>query len=163
MAIKKPVRAGNGLDYDSQICQTLDRTNKIWQFDLATSIQAAGIQFGEDLSLESDDNWYGDDNDNNDSLPHQINQMSDLLANIDSVSALGGPQRHIVDYFQQASDLRQDKHPQAPCPFCTLTMASTTFQLPWDPQLKKISIDIALKQFDLTDLCPALAEYLQRI
>ncbi|KIM71811.1 hypothetical protein PILCRDRAFT_29002, partial [Piloderma croceum F 1598] len=30
--IKKPARAGNGLDYDSQICRTLDRTDKIQQF-----------------------------------------------------------------------------------------------------------------------------------
>ena len=163
MAIKKPARAGNGLDYDSQICRTLDRTDKIRRFDLATSIRAAGIQFGEDLGPESDDDWYGDDDNDDDSVPHQINQTSDLLANIDSVSALGGSQRRIVDYFQRASDLRQGKHPQAPRPFRTFTMASTAFQLPRDPQLKKISIDIASKQFDLPDLRPALAEYLRRI
>jgi len=36
--IKKPARAGNGLDYDSQICHTLNCSDKIRWFDLATSI-----------------------------------------------------------------------------------------------------------------------------
>jgi hypothetical protein len=44
----KPARAGNGLDYNSHICHALDQ---ILQFDLATSILAAGIQFSQDLSL----------------------------------------------------------------------------------------------------------------
>jgi hypothetical protein len=82
------------------------------------------------LSPESDDNWYGDDDNDNNSVPYQIDQMSDLLANIDSVSALGDSQRHIVDYFQRASDLRQVKHPQAPRQFHTFAMVTTAFQLP---------------------------------
>ena len=110
----------------------------------------------KNLSLECDDN------DNDDSVSHQTNQTSDLLVNINSVLALEGSQWCIVNYFEQASDLRQVKHPQVPCPFHTFTMALTAFQLPQDPQLKKISIDISSKQFDLPDLCPALAEYFHR-
>lgn len=161
--IKKPARAGNGLDYDSQICRTLDRTDKIRRFDLATSIRAAGIQFGHDSNSEIDDNWYDDASDVDNGMPYQIDQTSNLLANINSVSALGGSQRQIVDYFQRAIDLQQGKHPRAPRPFRTFTMASTAFQLPRDPQLRKILIDVTSQKFDLPDLRPALAEYLRRI
>jgi hypothetical protein len=159
--IKKPARAGNGLDYDSQICRTLDRDDKIRRFDLATSIRAAGIQFGQDSNPEIGDDWCSDD-DGNGGIPHRIDQTSDLLANISPVSASGGPQRQTVDYFQRADDLRQGKHPQAPRPFRTFKMGSTAFQLPRDPQLRKMTIDTASQQFDLPDLRPALAEYLRR-
>ena len=164
--IKKPARAGNGLDYDSQICRALDRKDKIRRFDLATSIRAAGIQFGQDSKPEIDDDWYSDDDgdgDGDDGMPHRIDQTSDLLARISPLSSSGGPRRQTVNYFQRADDLQQGKHPTAPRPFRTFKMGSTAFQLPRDPQLKKLSIDIASQQFDLPDLRPALAEYLRRI
>lgn len=55
--IKHPARSGNNQKYESQICCSLDHTNKVCHFDLATSMLASGINFG---NSDSDDTQFID-------------------------------------------------------------------------------------------------------
>ena len=50
--IKDPGQAGNNQGYDAQICWGLDHIDKVQQFDLATSICEAGIDF-----RKGDEGW----------------------------------------------------------------------------------------------------------
>lgn len=162
--IKNPGRAGNNQGYDAQICRGLDRMDKVRRFDLATSIREAGLDFGkgDESGIDEDSSDEGDMEDD-ETGEHHIHQTSTLLASINPVSNLAGPPRSPKNYFKLAKDLLDGKYPHARQPYRTFSIPSTAFHLTRDPTFRNLSIDDASSQFGLSDLCPALADFIKRI
>lgn len=165
--IKHPAKSGNNQNYDSQICRSLDRTDKIHRFNLATSIKTAGIIFGgrpdDDNDDESDieDNRSDEEDDCEDST-RQINTTSALLVSIDPASPLAGRTRIVPNYFKHAESLLRGDYPKAPRPYRTFSQGATAFQLPRDASYKTLDIRAVSTAFSLIDFRPALIDYLHR-
>ena len=161
-AIKDPARAGNNQNYEPQICRYLDRLDKLRQFDLATAIKDAKIDFRANLHTNLDNTEGGAGSDEDDIL--NIASSSCLLTHIDPVSSLTGTSRHTVDYFYQASILKQlPHHVNTPFPFRTNTCSTNTaFHLARDPSYRRLLVDEVSQMYGLPDLRPALSDYLQR-
>lgn len=173
--IKDPARAGNNQNYEDQICRFLDRREKCRGFDLATSILEAGVDFGEalqdhgpnnqsdtsDMDVDLNESDIDDAPDNN----NRITSTSDLLDQIHPVSNLGGSQRTKSDYFNIAKELQSGRYPHAPRPFRTFTdpIACTAFQLNRRASFKIMLVDEAAELYKISDLRPALADFLQRL
>ncbi|KAJ7766827.1 hypothetical protein B0H16DRAFT_1453842 [Mycena metata] len=159
--VKDPASHSNNQKYEAQICRHLDRRDKCRQFDLATAMQAAGIDFVapelRDVPEEEDDE---------DEPSFLITETSQLLDEIEPVTNLGGTQtgRASVDYFTHSSHLLAGKFPSARTPYRTFTAlgGSTAFQLNREYVGQQVPIDAAGKQFRIPDLADALAAYLYR-
>ncbi len=161
--VKDPAGAGNNQNYESQICRHLDRLDKIRQFDLATAIQEANINFrGPDDASANDSS----DDESDDELHEtiQVSTTSDLLDNIHPVSSLAGNSRQIVDYFQVASHLKSGKIKNAPLPFRTHQSShQVAFHLTRDPSCKRLTIAEVAEKYNLPDLWAALGDFLHRM
>jgi hypothetical protein len=158
---KNPGRAGNNQDYESQTCRYLDRADKIRQFDLATAIRTANVDFRalfdsveDTMTLDRPD----DDSDSEVDTP-TISKTAALLKIIDPVSPLSATSR-TVDYFQVASELGCSSLP-VPRPFRThQSSKNVVFHLSRDPSFGRMTIDDAATKFALPDLRPALGDYM---
>ena len=162
---KKPAHAGNNQDYESQTCRYLDRVDKIRQFDLATSIRTANVDFRglfdttEDSRLQNspDDNDDSDSDSEVDSIT--ISRTDALLKVINPVSVLPATSR-TIDYFKIASDLRCTPL-SVPQPLRTYQSSkNVVFHLTRDPSLGKMTVDQAAAKFGLPDLRAALGDYM---
>ncbi|KAF7981243.1 hypothetical protein HWV62_34611 [Athelia sp. TMB] len=162
--VKDPARGGNNQDYEAQIVRALDRTDKLRRFDLATSIRAAGVQFGshhiQSAYLEND---IEEDEDVDDL--HHIDTSETLLKTIRPASSLTGPKRHPVNYFADAAHLATlalngQTEKKLPLPLRTFTCGATSFHLNRDPSFS-LTVDDASKVYNLPDLRQALADYLK--
>lgn len=163
--IKDPARSGNNQNYEPQICRYLDRLDKLRQFDLATSIKEAKVDFRAGPVDEGDDpdEEEAPGLDEDDLL---VTSSSSLLTHINPVSSLSGPSRNIVDYFYQASELKRLlQHGQdIPLPLRTNACSShVTYHLGRDPSYKRLLVDEVADLYHIPDLRPALADYLQRV
>lgn len=159
--IKDPAKAGNNQNYESQITRNLDRADKCSRFDLATSVCEAGVGFGyrsaaERILDDNDDDGLADDD-------LEINTTSNLLDKITPVSRIAGPIRRLNNYFDEAQRLLDGGAPTAPTPYRTFAIGSTAFHLTRDPNVARIPIDDAAKNYFLDDLRPALADHAQRV
>lgn len=157
--VKDPGTHGNNQDYEAQICRSLDRRDKLRRFELATSIRAAGVQFGEGGSDASDDELHSDEDDEISSHTRVVNRTSTLHATIKPTSNVSGPKRQQIDYFARARDLALKNLPTTYRPFRTFTCANTAFHLSRDPSMR-LTVAIASEKFDLPDLQQALSDYL---
>jgi hypothetical protein len=165
--IKDPARSSNNQEYEAQICRHLDRAEKCRQFDLATAIREARIDL---RSLDDNPDLEGDC-DGDDGLSeapeepevplHVVNTTAALLTHIRPVAPASGPVRQSTDYFELANALERGLHPRSPLPFRTAVQGNTAIHLTRDPTMR-MSIDDAMKQFDLPDLRGALADFLAR-
>lgn len=159
--VKDPARNTNNQDYEEQICRSLDRTDKIQRFELATSMWAAEIDFGHaDTSPDPLGPPDSDDEDELDDGYHRIDQTSVLLATIQPTAAVAGPRREQMDYFAHADRLAADTRPGLLFPPRTFVSACTAFHLSRDPFTKSMIDDIS-STFDLPDLRPALIDYIR--
>jgi hypothetical protein len=164
-AIKDPARSGNNRGYESQICRYLDRLDKLRQFDLATSIREAKVDFRAGLGTE-EDGFEGEEAqelDEGDVL--LVTSSSSLLTHIDPVSSLSGP-RKIFDYFYCASELKRSLQYDQDVPFPLRTFMCTSHvavHLSRDPSYKRLPVDEVAQMYNIPDLRPALSDYLQRI
>jgi len=160
--IKDPARSGNNQNYESQICRYLDRLDKLRQFDLATAIREANIDFRGPGAEECGRQKSGlDDGD-----LVLVTSTSSLLTYIDPVSSLSGASRQIFDFFCHASALKQSLQNHQDIPFPLRTRACTNyvaFHLSRDPSFKRLLVDDVAQMYGITDLRPALSDYLQRI
>jgi len=68
----------------------------------------------------------------------------------------------VIDYFHVAMQLEQGIDPHAPRPFRTFAGPCTAFHLARKPNTKQLDVDEVAAMFQLPDLKPALADYLQR-
>jgi hypothetical protein len=165
--IKDPARAGNNQNYEAQICRYLDRTDKCRRFDLATSVCDAQVEFrSHDTGEHEEDNVDDDDEEEmcaNPDQSHYLSTTSSLLTRIQPVSTLSGPTRIVSNYFEEAESLQCGEDPHAPLPFRTFAGASAALHLTRDPSFKRMSVDDVAARFNLPDLRPSLADYLQHI
>ncbi|KAF7965082.1 hypothetical protein HWV62_45763 [Athelia sp. TMB] len=164
--VKDPAGHGNNQNYEEQICRSLDRTDKIRRFELATSMRAAGVDFGHsDPCIDPPDNLDSDDELSGDLIGTQrrkIDRTSVLLATIRPTASVAGPRHVQTDYFAHAKRLAAENHPRQPFPPRTFISDSeqTAFHLGRDPSCK-LSLKDASTIFDIPDLQQALAAYLR--
>jgi hypothetical protein len=169
--IKVPSRSGNNQGYESQICRYLDREEKCRQFDMATAIREAEIDF---RSLPNADREYPDGRDDDDLSEdlgpedpedpfHATDPAQGLLSSIRTVAPVSGTTRTHGNYFELASSLEQGLYPCAPLPFRTVVRGNTALHLSRDPSMKTMSIEDVMTKFDLPDLRGALSDFLIRV
>jgi Plavaka transposase len=148
--VKDPSRSGNRQDYESQICRYLDRIEKCRLFNLATSIRDTEVNV---TSLWSDaDVVENKDNDDDDEgLIREDLQPS-------THSEKSRPTRH-ANYFELAHSLQRGIYPTTPLPYRTIVRGHTALHVSRDPMMR-LSVDEAMKKFNLPDLRCALADFL---
>ncbi|KAJ7741685.1 hypothetical protein B0H16DRAFT_1728463 [Mycena metata] len=161
--VKDPASHSNNQKYEAQICRCLDRRDKCRQFDLATAMEVAGVDFTAPELHPTPDYDDGDDDDVN--LPSSlVTTTSDLLDAIDPVTNLAGTRRTFVNYFVASSLLQDGKFPNAPTPYRTFVAPdnSTAFHLTSKYVGPQVEIDLAATNFRLPDLRACLETYLHR-
>jgi hypothetical protein len=162
--IKDPAHAGNNQNYEQQICRYLDRLDKLCQFDLATSIKEAKVDFR--AGPDAEDSLEGEETHELDEDDSRVTSSFSLLTHIDPVSSLSGPSRNVVDYFYRASELKRllQNHQDILLPLRTNTCSSNVaIHLGRDPSYKRLLVDEVAEMYHIPDLRPALADYLRRI
>lgn len=155
--IKDPARSSNNRNYDPQICRYLDRLDKCRRFELATglidekqNIALAGVDSNSDDSdLEDADNDANDD----DIEPADSEFLS---------SVTHGHSRLITNYFAIAQLLQHKPVGSVPLPLRSFVVERTAFHLAYDPSIRNITVDDVAVRFGLSDLRPALADFLHR-
>ncbi|KAG1883998.1 hypothetical protein F4604DRAFT_1677165 [Suillus subluteus] len=152
--IKDPARSSNNNNYDPQICRHLDHTDKCRRFDLAMSLldnMADSEQQGsdDDGNVDNDVDFDVDDN-------HDI--PADLLTIIKYPAS--GHSRPITNYFEITKVLQHREVGTVPVPLHSFVVERTAFHLAYDPSIRNISVDNASIKFDLSDLRPAIADFL---
>ena len=138
--IKQPACSGNNQDYYTQIAQHLDRSDKCFQFNVAT--QFASMEQGR-LEEESDDQE--DEHEPESETLHTIHYYL--------------PARVSVNYFEVA-DANSVQNPSVPPNI--FASSTTAFRLAVRPSLQA-SIDKALEIYGLPNLCLALNDYFSHV
>ncbi|KAJ7017967.1 hypothetical protein C8F04DRAFT_1199649 [Mycena alexandri] len=135
---KCPLQNSNNQGYEAQICRHLDRRDKCDLFDLATSIETAGV----DLGGGNLDEELGDDPDF-----LEEHEQHPLVASL-------SPGRKRVDYFTYSSALLAGKYPKTPTPFRTFISVDgrTAFHLNRDHVGCRVTVEDASTRFCLPDL-----------
>ncbi|KAJ3515808.1 hypothetical protein NLJ89_g1535 [Agrocybe chaxingu] len=166
--IKEPARSGNNQAYEPQICRFLDRLNKLDIFDLATAILEAGINFGKGsrdrLLDEMDDESEQSDDDEGCGNPSlNVTSTAQLVSLIDPVGGSLKKGQSETNYFYRAT-LLQKGAINSLLPHRTIRSAeNVVFHLCRNPTFKQLAVDDVSTQFELPDLRPALADYLNRL
>lgn len=153
--IKVPARSSNNNNYEPQICRYLDRAEKCRSFDFITSL--VGRRLAETSSDPDSDTAHPDANSGASSVG---SSRTDAHGN-DSTPTSSGYARPITNYFSIAAQLRT-KNDSVPLPLRTFTIDSTAIHLAYDPSIRRIAIDDAAERFGLSDLRPALADFLNK-
>jgi hypothetical protein len=147
--IKMPVRGqSNNHGYDTQICRHLNRMEKSYNFDLATSIRDGGIDLDNVLSsaLPDDDSV---DDEPSDGFPPTHSQQKLPAAR---------SKHPLQDLFLKATEISSSiLYPNV---FAT---SSTAFSLNHALHMNKSTIDDVAKLFNIPDFKITLADYLDRI
>lgn len=161
--IKVPSRSTNNQGYESQICRYLDRDEKCRQFDLATAIREAGIDFRHLIGPgeANDCNLINDFDEPNDNSLAIIDSTSGLLSHIQLATLSSGTTQRQANYFALADALEQGVHPRSPLPHRTFVRGRTALHLQRDPNMT-LTIDDAMNKFNLPDLRGALADFFRR-
>ncbi|KAF8871276.1 hypothetical protein CPB84DRAFT_1818218 [Gymnopilus junonius] len=174
--VKDPAHSGNNQSYEPQICCSLDRNNKLELFDLATSIHAAGLSFESPddmlcLGMMADVHENAADVqelDENAEQDLKIHTTADLLSYIMSVGALPGSSfsmHGLTNYFYHAKLLQRGAlSGSSYSPHHTYQSSTNmVFHLSRDPHIHRMPVDDIANQFDLPDLCPAIADYVAHL
>lgn len=159
--IKVPSRSTNNQGYESQICRYLDRDEKCRQFDLATAIHEARIDFRSLIGPDEDDEYdLVDDFDEPNDNSLAIDSTSGLLSHIQlSTVSSETTQRH-ANYFELADALEQGMYSNSPRPHRTFVRGRTALHLGRDPNMT-LTINDAMNTFNLPDFRGALADFFQ--
>jgi Plavaka transposase len=152
--VKDPSRSGNHQDYESQICRYLDRAEKCRQFDLATAIHEAHVK-NKVEDGDGDDEVRDRDNDDGD---EELNTADHTC--VQSPAHPSQAIRH-TNYFELANALEHGKCPSSLLPPRTFVRGRTALHLSRDPAMK-LSVDDAMKKYNLPDLRCALADFVTR-
>ena len=159
--IKVPSRSTNNQGYESQICRYLDRDEKCRQFDLATVIREARIDFHLIGPGDPNDCNLVDDLDEPDNDPLvAIDSTSGLLSHIQPATFSSGMTQRHANYFELADALKQGMYPHSPLPHRTFVSGHTALHLRRDSNMR-LAIDDAMSRFNLPDIQGALADFFQ--
>ena len=71
-----------------------------------------------------------------------------------------GPSRTPKDFFAVSQALIDDPSPSLPRPFRTFSTKMMAFHLNYDPDISRMPVDKAAEVFNISDLRPALADFL---
>ncbi|KAJ3515847.1 hypothetical protein NLJ89_g1501 [Agrocybe chaxingu] len=157
--VKDPVQTSNNQFYESHICRYLDRLTKLEVFDLGTAILEAGLDFrGTDTDMEDE----GMDSDDDELLA--VETTKELLSLIDPVRKASGSRA--TDYFYRATLLQKGfiTASLGPLPYRThQSTENVVFHLSRDPSFKRLEIDKVSLMFGLSDLRPAISDYIDRL
>jgi len=150
MEIKDPAWQSNNNNYDPQICQHLDRKEKLRHFDLATRFHQLALDAGakEVLSASTEDK---EDSDNDQESGAELE--NDKL----SISFLA-LSRPLTDYFAIAKLLATSPS-TAPTPLRSFSVGLTAFHLTSKPSVQHMSVQEATVMFQLPDLPAALSHF----
>ncbi|KAJ7275704.1 hypothetical protein C8J57DRAFT_1061724 [Mycena rebaudengoi] len=146
--IKVPARTQtNHREYESQIVRYLDRMEKMRLFDLGTQFKSSGTQLDPESPADGDEDTPAaqiiDPNPDSDSSPSLTGESARQIRNLFSAGKL---------HRQKYSGLESRM----------FNTPSTAFCLNRTPALT-ISVDDAATLFRLSDLRPALGDYLERM
>ncbi|KAG6369928.1 hypothetical protein JVT61DRAFT_13312 [Boletus reticuloceps] len=146
--VKDPASMTNNMNYDAQVCRTLDRNEKCHLFNTTISLiqqpESGCMEDGGDPDLEDEiDDGKNDDN-----------------ANLELAEALWSPHRKATNLFAVAQQLLKAPPGSIPSPLRVFVASSTVFHLNHEPSIRRISIDDAAQKFNLPDLQGALGDYL---
>ena len=128
--IKKPKSRTNGIEYNSQICRSLDRSEKLRLFDLATAICA----------LE----------------PDAMFEEQDWASALETVEHTGPP-RAVSNLFRQ---LPPSNNPSPRFLLHTFSTSTTAFHFNLRPNASKVSLDDCSTTFDIPDLSTSINDFL---
>ena len=145
--IKVTARLSNNQNYYDQITHYLDRADKCFHFDVATYFQA---------QHEKVDPQEDGDTDSNQEDEYNINLDASSLRDHMNISP------RIVDYFAVADALSRGAIPNAPKPHRTFSISTTAFHIANKLSLS-MTVDEAATLYGISDLHPAIWEYLQRV
>ena len=129
--IKKLKSRTNGIEYNSQICWSLDQSEKLRLFDLATAISALEL----DATVFEGQDW--------------------ILA-FETVEHTGPP-RSIPNLFHH---LPPSNHPSPQFLPCTFSTNTTTFHLNVKPNTSKMSLDNFSTTFSIPNLSTSINDFL---
>jgi len=129
--IKKPKSKTNGIEYNSQICRSLDRSEKLRLFDLATALSS----LEPDTALNLDENW---------------------LSNLETVEPLGPP-RVIPDFFHWHPPPEERS---TPSPLRTFSTKTTAFHLNIKANVSKMSLCDFSSLFKIPNLPISIVDFL---
>ena len=143
-------RSGNNQSYSPQICRWLDCSEKHRNFSLALSIHEMQLHACDTNPLE-----HYDDNPNDTDSDADNGNDDD-----DQGTTRSDPSQ--PDLFSRAASLSTNINPSTPLPLRAMSTNTTAFQLNFRPSLPPTTVDEAAIKFNLPDLRPALADYVQR-
>jgi len=141
--IKDPTQQSNNNNYDPQICQHLDRKEKLRRFELATTLHQLALDIATDAVSTGTE-----DEDNGDKESELENDKHSIL--------FPGLSRPITNYFTISRHLVSASG-TVPTPLCSFSIGSTTFHLTSKPSIQCLSVQEAADLFQLTDLPSALS------
>jgi hypothetical protein len=147
--IKVPGRSGNNQSYNPPICRWLDCSEKHRNFALTLFLHKPQPPTHNAHVIEMQD---GD----SDTTSNTADDHENVRSNTPGWDL---PQ---LDLFAYAARLSASITPSTPLPLRTLCTETTVFQLNFQPSLSSITVDEAATKFNLPDLRPALADYIQR-
>ena len=148
--IKDPAWQSNNNNYDTQICQHLDRKEKLRHFDLATTFRQLALDAAKEATSAGtmeDDEDSDDDQESKGELVH--NKLSI------SFPALSRP---LTDYFAIARLLASSPG-TAPIPLHSFSIGLIAFHLTSKPSVQRMSIQEATDMFQLPNLPSALSRF----
>ncbi|KAI5987694.1 hypothetical protein EDD15DRAFT_2389474 [Pisolithus albus] len=134
--IKDPASTTNNHSYDTQICRSLDRSDKCRLFDTALALRGSTSE------------------------PTSMQQLGRETNDSDSESSERDKDRSV--FFDVAAWLSVSPPNSVPRPLRTFIAGSTAIHLNYDLSLKHVPIDIVAERFKLPDLRGALGDYLNR-
>ncbi|KAI5982061.1 hypothetical protein EDD15DRAFT_2378525 [Pisolithus albus] len=147
--IKDPASTTNNHSYDTQICRSLDRSEKCRLFDTALALHGST---SEPTSMQQ----LGRETNDSDSESSERDKDRSVL------DGIWTSKRKTTSFFDVAAQLSVSPPDSVPRPLRTFIAGSTAIHLNYDPSLKCVPIDIVAERFKLPDLRGALGDYLNR-
>ncbi|KAF8121509.1 hypothetical protein EV363DRAFT_1457483 [Boletus edulis] len=145
--IKNPAAMTNNVNYNAQICRTLDRDKKCRLFNIAISLsqQYKDMENGGDADQELDADA---DADADDEIDDRMDDNDNLAGELWSES----PHRQTTNLFTVAQRLLEAAPGTIPRPLQVFVSGSTAFHLNHEPSICCVSIDDAAQKFNIPDL-----------
>ncbi|KAF8824095.1 hypothetical protein HHX47_DHR9000263 [Lentinula edodes] len=150
--VKDPARSGNNHDFEIQICQSLDRLDRVRRFDLMTAMKDASVDFrledveGDEGQGQGAEGLQVDEEEDMELEITKISSTEKLVTHLNPVSKkLFGSFRPKQNFFLKARLL--ERAPSAPLPHRSfvdnVTGEISAFSLVRDPDLKTQTIEEA--------------------
>ncbi|KAH9475942.1 hypothetical protein JR316_0011504 [Psilocybe cubensis] len=163
--VKAPSSSSNNQRYEPQVCQYLDRRDKLRNFDLFTAIREMRIDFRAIHSAtitDEEEQEEGDEGEENGEVV--MDTTSELLSTIMPMTTFqSAKSNRIVDYFYKAS-LYERSVLEGPVPYRTFSCSKNVVaHLSRDASSKRLHIDEVASIFKIPDLRPAIADYVSLI